>query len=186
MTRLAYTLFDTAVGRCAIVWGARGIVYVQLPEARESATRARLRRRFPEAREAPLTPEVERALCALVALLRGEPSDLSDVALDMSGVPPFDRRVYEVARTIPAGATLRYGEVAARLGEADAARGVGRALARNPFALIVPCHRVVAAGGELGGFSAHGGGATKLRLLAIEGERAPSQPGLFDGDARPC
>ena len=152
MTRLAYTLFDTAVGRCAIVWGARGIVYVQLPEARESATRARLRRRFPEAREAPLTPEVERALCALVALLRGEPSDLSDVALDIAGVPPFDRRVYEVARTIPAGATLR----------------------------------VVAAGGELGGFSAHGGGATKLRLLAIEGERAPSQPGLFDGDARPC
>ena len=180
MERCGYTLFDTALGPCGIAWGERGIVCVQLPEASESGTRARLRRRLPDVLEAAPPPEVRRAQDAIVALLRGEPRDLSGVALDMSGVPRFDRRVYEVARTIPAGATLSYGEIAARLGEPGSARGVGRALARNPFALVVPCHRVLAAGGGIGGFSATGGIATKARLLAIEAVRFEGQPGLFD------
>jgi O-6-methylguanine DNA methyltransferase len=175
-------LFDTSVGRCAIAWSARGIVGVQLPEAREADTRARLLRRFPGAREAPPPPEVGRALEGIVALLHGESSDLSAVTLDMDRVPLFHRRVYEVARTIPPGATLSYGEVASRLGAPGSARAVGQALGRNPFALVVPCHRVLAAGGKVGGFSAHGGTVTKLRLLSIEGGRAGAQLPLWEGD----
>jgi methylated-DNA-[protein]-cysteine S-methyltransferase len=107
-----------------------------------------------------------------MALLRGEARDLSAIALDMDGLPSFQRRVYEAARAIPPGETLSYGEVAARLGAPGSARAVGQALGRNPFAIVVPCHRVLAAGGKAGGFSANGGVATKLRLLALEGARA--------------
>jgi methylated-DNA-[protein]-cysteine S-methyltransferase len=176
-----FTLFDTTLGRCGIAWSRRGVIGVQLPEGSEIATRARLRRRFPAAREAPPPPEVRRAIDGVVALLRGEPSALDDVALDMAGVPPFDRRVYEVARTIPPGGTLSYGEVAKRLGAPGAARDVGQALGRNPFAIIVPCHRVLAAGGKIGGFSARGGVSTKRRLLAAEGApgRASAVADLF-------
>ena len=123
---------------------------------------------------------MQRAIDAIMALLRGEASDLSAVPLDMEGLPTFDRRVYEVARAIPPGGTLSYGEIAARLGEPGAAREVGRALGQNPFAIVVPCHRVVAAGGKLGGFSANGGVATKLRLLALEGAPVNGVLPLFE------
>jgi methylated-DNA-[protein]-cysteine S-methyltransferase len=125
---------------------------------------------------------VRRALEGIVALLRGEPGDLTEVTLDLDGVPPFHRRVYEVARGIPPGATLSYGEIAARLGSRGAARAVGQALGRNPFAIVVPCHRVLAAGGKVGGFSATGGVVTKLRLLSIESARANATNALFEGD----
>ena len=115
-----------------------------------------------------------------MALLQGEASDLTSVELDMARVPPFDRRVYEVARTIPPGSTLTYGEIATRLGERRLAREVGQALGQNPFAIVVPCHRVVAAGGKVGGFSARGGIRTKLRMLAIEGAPAAGLLPLFD------
>ena len=181
-TALGFALFDTAIGRCGIAWSGRGVAGVQLPEAREAATRARVLQRFPGSREAPPPPEVRRALQGIVALLRGEPSELEAMALDMDGVPPFHRRVYEVARTIPPGATLSYGDIAARLSTPGSARAVGQALGRNPFAIVVPCHRVLAAGGKVGGFSANGGITTKLRLLSIEGAKTSSQPALFDGD----
>src|SRR5215471_2067377 len=167
MTAHSFALFDTEIGRCGIVWGARGITGVQLPEASEARTRARL---------------VRRVIGGIVSLLRGEASDLSDAALDMDGVAEFDRRVYAVARGIAPGATLSYGEIAARLGERGLARDVGQALGRNPFPLIVPCHRVLAAGGKAGGFSANGGVTTKLRLLTIERARTSDAPTLFDGD----
>jgi methylated-DNA-[protein]-cysteine S-methyltransferase len=182
MTARGFALFDTAVGRGGIAWSDRGVAGLQLPESGEAQTRTRLARRFPQAREAPPPPEIGRAAAAVAALLRGEAVDLSGVALDMERVPDFHRRVYEVARTIPPGATLSYGEIAARLGAPGSARAVGQALGRNPFTIIVPCHRVLAAGGKLGGFSANGGVATKLRLLAIEGRQAQRQLGLFDGD----
>lgn len=182
MTAHSFTLFGTAIGRCGIAWSERGVAGVQLPEAREPETRARLLRRFPDAREASPPPDVDRALAGIVALLRGEASALEAVALDMDRVPPFHRRVYEVARTIPPGATLSYGDVAARLGAPGSARAVGQALGRNPFAIVVPCHRVLAAGGKVGGFSANGGITTKLRLLSIEGAQANGQLALFDGD----
>jgi methylated-DNA-[protein]-cysteine S-methyltransferase len=114
----------------------------------------------------------------MVALFGGEARDLSGIRLDMSGVPSFHRNVYEVARTIAPGATMSYGEIATQLGEPGAARAVGQALGQNPFPIIVPCHRVLAAGGKTGGFSAHGGVATKLRLLSIEAAHA-ADPGLF-------
>ena len=173
MTAQGFAIFDTAIGRCGIAWGGQGVAGVQLPEARESETRARLLRRVPGAREASPPPPVQRALDGIVALLRGEGGDLSAVPLDMDGVPEFHRRVYDVARGIPPGLTLSYGEVAARLGEPGAARAVGQALGQNPFPLIVPCHRVLAAGGKLGGFSANGGVKTKVRLLSIE--RGPAR-----------
>lgn len=182
MTEQGFTLFDTPIGRCAIAWGGRGIAAVQLPEARENATRALMLKRFPEARETLPPPEVQRALDAIVALLRGEASDFSAIALDMSGVPPFHRRVYEVVRGIAPGTTLSYGDVAARLGADGAARAVGQAMRRNPFAIVVPCHRVLAAGGKVGGYSANGGIATKLRLLALEPTPANGAAVLFEGD----
>jgi methylated-DNA-[protein]-cysteine S-methyltransferase len=172
MGDLGFALFDTAIGRCGIAWGDRGVAGVQLPDAREARTRGRLQRRFPGAREAWPPLDVRIAIDGIVALLRGEPSDLSAVALDMEGLPPFNRRVYETARTIPARETISYGDLAARLGDRGAARDVGKALGENPFAIIVPCHRVLAAGGAIGGFSAPGGIATKHRLLAIEAGQA--------------
>ena len=180
MTAISFAIFETAIGACGIAWGERGIAAVQLPEADEQKTRARLQRRFPEAREAPPTPEVQRAVDGITALLRGEASDLSAVVLDMEDLPAFNRRVYEVARAIPPGATLSYGEIAARLGEPpQAARDVGQALGQNPIPIIVPCHRVLAANGKPGGFSASGGVTTKLRLLTIEGAKTSDEPSLF-------
>ena len=164
-----FTEFDTEVGRCGIAWGDRGVTGVWLPGTR------RLRE------TSPPTADVEDIIEAIVALLTGEHRDLSWVTLDMDGLPDLDRRVYEVARTIPAGSTASYGDVAARLGAPNAGRDVGKALARNPFPIVVPCHRVIGTGGEVGGFSAAGGVTTKMRLLAIEGSRA-SQASLFDGD----
>ena len=182
MTADGFMLFDTAIGRCGIAWGARGIIGVQLPEASEARTHARLLRRYPHAREAPPPADVQRVIDGIVALLGGQASDLSGAALDMDGLPEFDRSVYEVARGIAPGATLSYGEIAARLGERGLARDVGQALGRNPFPIIVPCHRVLAAGGKAGGFSANGGVTTKLRLLTIERARTSDAPTLFDVD----
>ena len=180
VTDLRFVLFDTAIGVCGIVWGERGVVRVQLPESSASATRARIRRELPEARESAAPAHVRRAIEGIVALLDGEARDLSFIELDMSRVAPFNRRVYEVARTIAPGTTLSYGEIAARLGRPGAARDVGSALGQNPFSIVVPCHRVVAAGGKIGGFSARGGIDTKLRLLSIEGVQAPGTVPLFE------
>jgi methylated-DNA-[protein]-cysteine S-methyltransferase len=175
-----FALFQTAIGACGIAWGERGVIGVQLPGRSEAATRAQLRRRFPDAPETVPPPEAQRAIAAIVALLAGEQRELADVALDMTGVPAFERRVYEVARGIAPGATLTYGEIAARLDAPGDARAVGEALGRNPFPIVVPCHRVLAAGGKVGGFSANGGIATKLRLLSIEGARTSAAPMLFE------
>ena len=182
MTTEAFTLFDTAIGPCGVAWGRRGLTGLQLPEADAAETRARMARRFPNAREILPPPGVQRALDRIVSLLRGDPSDLSEIPLDMQGVPPFHQQVYEVTRAIPPGETLSYGEVAARIGAEGGARAVGQALGRNPFAIIVPCHRVLAAGGKVGGFSANGGIATKRKLLAIEGFKLGAALPLFDGD----
>jgi O-6-methylguanine DNA methyltransferase len=182
MAARGFSLFDTSLGRCGIAWSEQGIVGVQLPETREAETRARLLRRHPSAIEAAPPPEVRRALDNIVALLAGEAADLSVAVLDMNEVPPFHRRVYEVARAVPPGATLSYGEIAKRMGAAGSARAVGQALGRNPFAVVVPCHRVLAASGKIGGFSANGGIATKLRMLSIEAARASGQIALFEGD----
>jgi O-6-methylguanine DNA methyltransferase len=180
MSAPGFALFDTAVGRCGIAWGERGVCGVRLPEARTTEMRAHLVRSFPEAKESAPPAIVQRAIDRIVTLLRGEATDLTQISLDMAGLPPFQRRVYELARSIPSGATLSYGEVATRLGSPGSARAVGQALGKNPFAIVVPCHRVLAAGGKIGGFSASGGVDTKARMLRIE----QAQRSLFDGDGQ--
>ncbi|MBJ6124250.1 methylated-DNA--[protein]-cysteine S-methyltransferase [Microvirga splendida] len=174
-----YTLFDTSIGPCGLAWHERGVIGFQLPEDDASKTRSRIARRFPGIVEAPPPPDIQRIVADVTALLQGEARDLSAVPLDMEAVSEFDRRVYEVARSIPPGRVLTYGDVASRLG-IDNARAIGQSLGRNPFAVIVPCHRVVAADGRLGGFSAGGGATTKRRLLAIEDARRDETPTLFD------
>jgi len=184
MTDAGFTLFDTAIGRCGIAWTPRGVAAVNLPEADEQRTRARLMRRCPQALEQAPPPEVARAIAAIVALLRGEAADLTGVALDMAAVPAFNAQVYAVARTIRPGETMTYGDIAKRLGIDGDAREIGQAMGRNPFPLNVPCHRVVAAGRKSGGFSANGGVVTKLRLLAIEGAQVDGTLPLFEGAKR--
>src|SRR5262249_21607594 len=154
MSESGFALFNTAIGSCAIAWGERGLVGVQLPEGDAARTRARMRRRFPTARESAPPAEGQRTIDGIVALIGGAAIDFSAVALDMDQLPAFPRRVYEVVRTIACGATLTYGDIAKRLGVPAEAREVGEAMGRNPFPIIVPCHRVTAAGGKLGGFSA--------------------------------
>ena len=183
MTAYGLTLFDTGIGRCGIAWGMHGVAGLQLPEGSDRETRACLLRKCPGAGEVSPPPDVQRVIDDIVALLRGDAIDLSKVVLDMTRVPEFERRVYDIARTIPPGATLTYGEIAARLGDRGLARDVGQALGRNPFPIVVPCHRVLAAGGKAGGFSANGGLTTKLRMLTIERARTSDAPTLFDGDS---
>lgn len=176
---VAIALFDTVIGTCGIAWESRGLVGLRLPEATALGIRQRLERHFPGATETKPPPDVQLAIERVAALLRGEAADLTFIEIDWRCVPKFHRKVYEIARTIPPGRTLTYGEIAARLGTPGVAREVGQALGRNPFPLVIPCHRVVAAGGKLGGFSATGGARTKLRLLEIEGAIVRT-PDLFE------
>jgi len=180
MAGCAYTIFDTAVGRCGIAWGESGIIGVQLPEVREIETRRRLFRLYPDARELRPPPSVETAIEGIAALLRGEGADLSAVALDLGGIPAFNARVYAFTRTIPRGQTRTYGEVAASIRASGAVRSVAQALARNPFVIIVPCHRVLEAGGYADNISPNGGSISKRRLLSIEGAGSPGSKTLFD------
>ncbi len=177
--RTQHAWFETPLGDCAIVWGEAGVRGLMLPGADRARTLASLRRRHPDSSEAAPTPAIAAAIAALRSLLAGRPQPLDDIALDMAGVPEFHQRVYDAARRIGPGHTCTYGELAEVLGEPGAARAVGQALGANPFAIIVPCHRVLAAGGASGGFSAPGGVATKLKLLEIERARFGGQPQLF-------
>jgi methylated-DNA-[protein]-cysteine S-methyltransferase len=162
-------VFPTAIGECGIVWNERGVCGVQLPESSAEATRERIQRHWPDATSGMPTPTAKRAIEGITALLTGEPDAMGDVEVDLDGVSEFRRGVYEIARTVKPGDTITYGAIATRMGMPHAAREVGQALGANPVPLIVPCHRVLAAGGKLGGFSARGGVTTKSRLLAIEG-----------------
>lgn len=177
---IGWCSFETAVGHCTMAWTADGRVRaMHLPEADGAAPRGRMQQRLGAAAEAPPPAALVHVIQRLRAALQGAPDTLADVPLDDADVPEFHRRVYALARAIPPGQTRSYGELAAALGEPGAARAVGQALGRNPFAPLVPCHRVLAAGRRGGGFSAPGGLATKLRLLQLEGAELGGQPGLF-------
>jgi methylated-DNA-[protein]-cysteine S-methyltransferase len=175
-----FCVFDTAIGWCGMAWGEAGLLGVQLPEGDEAGTRQRMQQRFPRLEESEPPVQAARVIARVQALLAGERDQLLDVELDLSGIPDFQQRVYAVTRAIPPGRTLTYGEVAQRIGEPGAARAVGQALGHNPFAPVVPCHRVLAVHSGGGGFSAEGGVATKLRLLQIEQAQFGPEPGLFD------
>lgn len=169
MSEVAYALFDTPLGACAVAWGPRGVVAVNLPDRHPADLRAGLEKRFPDASANDPPQTVREAMHQIVELLEGKKRRLDKVKLDMTGLSPFQRSVYEAARLIPPGETISYGELARRIGRPGAARAVGHALGRNPFALVVPCHRVLAQGGGMTGFSAPGGVVTKKRLLRLEG-----------------
>lgn len=179
MSELGYTLFDTAIGRCGLAWGEAGIVGVRLPDASDAKARAGFKARFPGTEEAEPKPEIAAAIERVRGLLTGAKDDLTDIVLDMSSVSEFQRAVYAIGRAIPPGQTLTYGEVAKRLGDPTASRAVGEAMGKNPFPIIMPCHRVQGADGKLGGFSAPGGGVTKLKLLEIEGATSVDSLPLF-------
>lgn len=168
-----FAIFETAIGPGGVAWREQGIIGIQLPEPDAASIRARLTRRFPDAHEVTseddFPADIAEAIRSMQALLDGKPADLSAIRLDMRRVPEFEQRVYAIARGVAPGQTLTYGQIASQLGDRLLARDVGQALARNPFPIVVPCHRVLAAGGKLGGFSAAGGVGAKQRLLEIEG-----------------
>ncbi|HVY90667.1 MAG TPA: methylated-DNA--[protein]-cysteine S-methyltransferase [Hyphomonadaceae bacterium] len=170
-----YHLFETAIGWAGLAWNENGLIAAHLPERDKETVRVSFRRRAPGATEAEPTPEVEALAEGVRALMRGEKADLSDARIDFARVPEFNSKVYEITRKIPAGETLTYGDIAMKLGSKLLAQQVGAALGQNPWPMVVPCHRVTAAGGKLGGFTARGGADTKLRLLEIEGAAAAAQ-----------
>jgi DNA-3-methyladenine glycosylase II len=176
MKQTAYCLFETPLGTCGIAWSKPGdsgkplaVILFQLPEATRKLTEARIVRN--SGAHQPSTPptQIVAIIKRICKHLQGEGQDFRDITLDLGGVGSFAQQVYEAARRIPAGQTVTYGELAKAVNQPSAARGVGQALGKNPIPLIIPCHRVLAAGGKPGGFSAHGGQATKVRMLAIEG-----------------
>ena len=180
MAGRGYTIFDTGIGRCGIAWSDIGVAGVQLPEAREIETRKRLFQLYPDARDMRPPVTVEIAIEGIVALLRGDTADLSDTTLDMTGIHAFNARVYEITRTIPRGETRSYAEVAATMRATGAVHSVAQAIARNPFMIIVPCHRVLETGGYADKISPNGGAISKRRLLSIEGAHPISSKTLFD------
>lgn len=180
-TATGFAVFGTPIGACGIAWSENAIAGVLLPDGDAAHLRAKLRRLHPGAEEGEPPPMADEAIARIRGLLEGGRDDLADLPLDMSEVPAFHRAVYEVARAIPPGRTMTYGEVARAIGEPGASRAVGQALGHNPFAPVVPCHRVLAAENRSGGFSAAGGVSTKLKMLEIEKARFGAEPGLFDG-----
>jgi methylated-DNA-[protein]-cysteine S-methyltransferase len=180
---IARTVFDTAIGPTGIAWGPQGVLAVQLPERSEQATRARLVRRVPAAADVTavdaMPAPARRAVDGIAALLSGASDDLLDVVVDLRDAAEFDRLVYIALREVGPGRTTTYGELAEAVGAPGEAREVGAALGRNPVPLVVPCHRVLAADGKLGGFSAYGGSTSKLALLQIEGAEPGGAIALF-------
>ena len=180
----SFTLFETPIGVCSLVWKVGTIVGLRLPEESAATTRGRVKRRWPDAEEQAPDATVKAVIDRVLRLLAGESVDLKDVPLDFGDAPDFHKRIYEVARTIPPGQTMTYGEIAKRLGVPHESREVGQAMGKNPIAIIMPCHRVLGADGKMGGFSAPGGIATKRRILEIEGASALAAGPLFEGLSR--
>lgn len=170
-----YCLFETPLGTCAVAWTDAGICGASLPERAARQTRTRILRRHATAIESAPTATINDAIDDIVRLLSGEPLDLSHISLDESGLPELNRRVYAITRAIPPGRTRTYGDIANELGDPMLAQRVGQALGHNPIPIITPCHRVLAASGKMGGFSAPGGTDTKRRMLLIE-HALPHEP----------
>jgi methylated-DNA-[protein]-cysteine S-methyltransferase len=180
MTDTHYRLFDTAIGPCGVAWSELGVTALQLPEVDASATEKRLRARAAKASQAA-PAGIDQLIAEVRDYMTGRKIDFAAVALDLTNVEAFQRAVYDAARAVPWGRTVSYGELARQTGSPGAARAVGHALSRNPVPIIIPCHRVLAKGRRVGGFSAHGGTFTKERLLALEGVRLEAGTPLLPG-----
>jgi methylated-DNA-[protein]-cysteine S-methyltransferase len=177
-------VFDTAIGTCGVAWSTCGLVAVQLPARDRAATERLLIARCGSSGAAAPPPAITALIADIARYLNGERVDFSAVPVDLSSLDPFRRKLYESMRTLPWGTTTTYGALARTIGltQWEGARDVGEAMGRNPVPIVIPCHRVLAAGQKLGGFSAPGGAATKAKLLALEGVRfdggSPRLPGL--------
>lgn len=181
-----YSIFETAGGFCGIAWNVSGIRRFQLPTSSAESTERLLLRRLAVARADTPPSDVAATIEKVKRYFAGEEIDFSDARLDLEEQEGFFRDVYAAARRIGWGHTTTYGTLAKELGAGpEAARDVGQAMAKNPVALIIPCHRVLAAGGKIGGFSAPGGSNAKLRMLELEGvhvtqpQPKPVQQSLF-------
>lgn len=179
-----HTLVETALGVIGLAWREtpKGVTVVrsQLPAGDEAATEQALTRRLDSVRAEVLPAEIERITGMIQRYAAGETVDFSDVQVDVGPVEPIRRAIYASLRKLGHGETLTYGELADRAGFPGLAQAVGQAMGKNPVPLIIPCHRVLAAGGKLGGFSAPGGAATKERMLKLEHAIAePAQGSLF-------
>lgn len=174
-----FHLFDTAVGRCAVLWRDAGIIRVLLPAASDPAMRAAIFRAFPGAAEEEPSPAIAAIVGKIVKLCEGEAQRFDGAPLDRTLIEPFAARVYAVLERTSFGKTTTYGAIAEALGDKGLSRAVGAALGANPFPIVIPCHRVTAANGSIGGFSAPGGADTKRKLLEIEGAFAASSLPLF-------
>jgi methylated-DNA-[protein]-cysteine S-methyltransferase len=175
-----YCLFDTAIGPCGVAWNRHGVTRLQLPEVDAGATERRLSARAEKASEATPTT-IDQVIADIQGYMTGRNVDFAAVAIDLTGVGPFQRKVYEAARFVTWGQTVSYGELARQTSSPGAARAVGQALSRNPVPIIIPCHRVLAKDHRIGGFSAHGGTFAKERLLALEGVRVDAGTPLLPG-----
>lgn len=173
------SLFDTAIGRCGVAWRGDAVAGVRLPERSPAATLHRLTEGSASLAGKPVPSAIGEAIAAMMALLDGADVDLGGIEVDLGSPGPFDEAVLLVTRSIPRGSSLTYGEVADRVGQPGAAQAVGRSLGANPCPIVIPCHRVLGADGQLVGFSARGGVQTKRRMLLIEGCPAVP-PSLFD------
>ncbi|MFZ5616425.1 MAG: methylated-DNA--[protein]-cysteine S-methyltransferase [Pseudomonadota bacterium] len=179
MQETLFSLFDTAIGRCAILWREKRLTGVLLPSANDEAMRKAITRRSADAIECATPAFVQSAIDGIRMLCNGEPAAFDISSLDRDAIEPFANRVYDILLRVPTGETTTYGAIASALGDKTLSRAVGAALGANPFPIIIPCHRVTAAGGKMGGFSAPGGAAAKRRLLDIEGAFAADKLPLF-------
>jgi methylated-DNA-[protein]-cysteine S-methyltransferase len=178
-----YCLFDTALGKFGVAWSEAGLWRLQLPERDGARTERRLKTSSASLEASAPTGAVAEAIAEIRRYLAGEKVEFSSIGLDLAGIDPFHQEVYRAARGVSWGKVTTYGELARLAGAPGEAREVGQALARNPVAIIIPCHRVLAKGLKIGGFSAYGGVLTKRQLLALEGaspdEDAPLLRGLL-------
>jgi methylated-DNA-[protein]-cysteine S-methyltransferase len=175
-----YTVFETRNGHVAVAWNVRGVSSLRLPSASAQAAETSVLRRLPGAQRAAPPPPISALSGDIVRYFQGEEIDFASTPVDLGAQSDFFSGVYDHIRKLGWGETTTYGAVAKALGaEPQAARDVGQAMAANPVPLIVPCHRVLAAGGKIGGFSAPGGSNSKARMLEIEGA-APSAEALRD------
>jgi methylated-DNA-[protein]-cysteine S-methyltransferase len=174
-----FSLFPTPLGDCGIAWSEDVVVATCLPDNNSADTTDRLVARTGATRGEP-SLAIRQAITSITTLLEGARTDLTFITCDFSRIDSFATKVYTIARAIPAGETLTYGAIAEQIGDKQLAQAVGRVLGRNPFPIIVPCHRIIGANGKLTGFSANGGVQTKLKMLTIEGARIGVSLGLFD------
>ncbi len=184
----SYALFDTELGVWGVAWTEVGLARLQLPGTDEADTAFRLTRGLQQAKRTQQPGAIDESIKLLQAYASGAPVNLDGLPLDLSGVPEFHCSVYAALREVPRGQTTTYGSLATQIGSPGAAQAIGQAMSRNPVPVVVPCHRVLAAGRKMGGFSAPGGTATKDTLLQLEGVRValpkikndmPMLPGLL-------